>query len=285
MKALALIVTLFATFVLNAQSRAQLERDIAALKTQIAQKRPVVETLSIPWHKSSALFFGFSAAPFVALVKEISTLPDAQRRIDFAVIAANGQLWGWDADCTIGDNEGEFIEFNDPNYRVEANARISNLDAAWVAGQGFRFGFDGTAHLGIGMLHWHKKPCIGGGVGGRAGPITCDASARLSSLTSMALSNNVLQYASAIDLNQIDYGCSISFGDIGDLTIENLIKVPANVAFNGSMPLPVSTAGVLESPDPRLPIRKEYDIRLVNPMLALTSDGVDMGTDVAIVWR
>ena len=101
----------------------------------------------------------------------------------------------------------------------------------------------------------------------------------------MALSNNALQYASVIDLNQIDYGCSISFGDIGDLTIENLFKVPANIAFNGSLPLPVSTAGVLESPDPRLPLRKEYEIRLVTPTLALTNEGIAMGTNISIVWH
>lgn len=285
MKALALTLTLVAASAMPAQSRADLKRDIAALKAQITQKRPVVENLSRPWQKSSALYFGFAAAPFIGLIKEINTLPEAQRRIDFAVIAANGQLWGWDADCTIGDDEGEFVEFDDPNYRVEANARLSNLDASWVPGQGLRFGVDGAAHLGIGMLHWHKKPCIGGGAGGRAGPITCDASARLSALTSMALSNNVLQYASAINLNDINYGCSISFGSLGDLTVPQLFKVPANVAFNGSMPLPVSTAGVLQSPDPRLPLRKEYEIRLVNPSLSLTNEGVDVGTNISIVWR
>lgn len=288
MKAFVLTVTLFLAAGLHAQSTSDLKKDIAALKVQIAQKRPVVENLSRPWQKGSMLFFGFSAAPFVDLVKEINTLPEAQRRVDFAVIAVNGQLSGWDADCVAFgkkySEEGEFVEFNDPNYRVEANAKVGNLDAAWIAGQGFRFGMDASAHLGVGMIKWHRKFCVGD-VTAYGGPATCNASGRLSSLTTMALNNNVLQYASAINLNDIDYGCSISFGSLGDLTIENLFKVPGNVAFNGSMPLPVSTAGVLESPDPRLPIRKEYEIRLVNPTLAMTNEGVEVGTDIAIVWR
>jgi hypothetical protein len=288
MKAFALTLALFAAAVLHAESRADLEKDIAALKMQIAQKRPAVETLSQPWRRGSALDFGFSATPFIALIREINMLPEAQRRIDFAVTAVNGQLSGWDADCVVlghkYSEEGEFVEFNDPNYRVEANAKLSNFDAAWVAGQGLRFGIDGSAHLGIGMIKWHRKFCVGD-VTAYGGPATCDASARLSSLTSMSLSNNVLQYASAINLNDINYGCSISFGSLGDLTIPQLFKVPANVAFNGSMPLPVSTAGVLQSADPRLPIRKVYDIRLVNPTLTLTNEGVDVGTDIAIVWR
>src|ERR1044071_378410 len=105
----------------HAQSRRDLERDIAALKAQVAQERPLVENLSLPWQKGSDLYFGFAAAPFIGIVKEINTLPPNQRTIDFAVIDHSGQLWGWDAGCAFGD-ESEYIEFADNNYRVQANA-------------------------------------------------------------------------------------------------------------------------------------------------------------------
>lgn len=285
-----LVTALILLFVASAsygQSRSDLESEIAALKAQIAAKRPVVEGLSQPWKKSSALFLGFSAAPFASLVREISALPEAQRRVDFAVVAAHGQLWGWDADCIIAghkySDEGAYVEFKDPNYRVEANARFSNLDASWVPGQGLRFSLDVAARLGIGTVHWHRKPCVGGGVGGDAGPMTCDAAARLSTLSSVALNQSAIQYTSTIDLNRVGYGCSISLGSLGTLTIPELFKVPGNVAFNGSMPLPVSASGVLGADGS--PLRKAYDIRLVNPSLVMATEGVDIGTDVSIVWR
>jgi hypothetical protein len=268
------------------ESRRDLERDIAALKAQIAQRRPVVEGLSQPWHRGTSLHFGFAAAPFVSLVQELNAFPEDQRTIHASVYEHGGQLWGWDAGCVFGGNEGRFVEFKDPNYRVEANVRLSNFSAAWVPNQGLQFGMHASGHVGIGTMHWHIDPCFGGGFGGDAGPASCDAAAQLSSLSAMALgADNVLRYNAAINLNSIRYGCSISFGDIGDLQIPQLVSFPTNVSFSGAMPLPISTSGVLASPHPDLPLRKEYDMRLAGPALRLTNEGVEVGTNVQLVWR
>lgn len=270
----------------HAESRRDLERDIARLEEEIAQRRPAVENLSRPWHRSTSLHFGFAAAPLVSLIQELNTLPEEQRTIRMSVFDHGGQLWGWDAGCIFGGNEGRFIEFKDSNFRVEAHVRLSGFNAEWVPNQGFRFGLDGAGHLGIGTLHWHIDPCVGGGFGGDAGPATCVASARLSSLSAMALgADNVLRYNSAINLNDLRYNCAVSFGSLGDFRISQLISSPSNVSFSGALPLPVDTSGALVSPDSRLPLRKEYDLRLAGPALRLTGEGVEVGTNVQLVWR
>ena len=247
-------------------------------------ERVVLDPLVAPFLRTKSLDVKISGSALADLFASVDGLPASVRTTTGTVYNHSGQIAGEEHPCPISGNQGWYVEFADSNYRAGVSVTISGIGATWVPNQGLRV----TIHAGgtgyIGTVHWHGYYCLGGGVGGNAGPASCQASGNLAALVTASWGGGgKLTYSLALGTSGLSYGCHINMGSLPDLVIGWALP-PVDSNLSGSVDLPVRQEGSIRLPLPGGDVERKYRLNLISPQVGAGQTGFQAATDVTVTW-
>jgi hypothetical protein len=283
---------LFSSMPVSAQSKKQLEQEVAALKA-------IVDPLVTPRLESAGIKVDLAMAPVERFFASVQALSEADRRVTWEMRSVTGQIVAWHDECKVfGVKVGDlaaFAEFDGGNVNGGGfvardgleGIQLRTLAAVWDSAQrrlNVRVAASADFFLPTIRL-FLDLDCFGGGFElGKVGPFTLKTNARADAILGVGLGAGQLFSANTpLQLNGDAELCT-SFGSIGTLCIR--VQQAANFDLTWEFGGPVSSHGSIVVPmKSGPPITKTYELDLSNRVAGTWVRGYSLAVTPSIVWR